>query len=194
MTTPQPNFDPGPENADLRVGDQERSHVLELLSAHFADGYIDVHEFEERTGHAAIARTRGDLDALLKDLASGNSLAPAPNLNPDTQDQPKAAQSAVEKSSEGELEDLLERGKRVQRADSIVWAVGMTLFFVSMFLLNWSYFWLFPIAAVGGSAVVRWVYRLDDDEEEIFNEIHEKEQTERTKRLRKAAERRRELE
>ena len=194
MTTPQPNFDPGPENADLRVGDQERSHVLELLSAHFADGYIDVHEFEERTGHAAIARTRGDLDALLKDLPSGNSLAPAPNLNPDTQEQPKAAKSAVEKSSEGELEDLLERGKRVQRADSIVWAVGMALFFVSMFLLNWSYFWLFPIAAVGGSAVVRWVYRLDDDEEEIFNEIHEKEQTERTKRLRKAAERRRELE
>ena len=194
MTTPQPNFDPGPENADLRVGDQERSHVLELLSAHFADGYIDVHEFEGRTGHAAIARTRGDLDALLKDLPSGNSLAPAPNLNPDTQEQPKAAKSAVEKSSEGELEDLLERGKRVQRADSIVWAVGMTLFFVSMFLLNWSYFWLFPIAAVGGSAVVRWVYRLDDDEEEIFNEIHEKEQSERTKRLRKAAERRRELE
>lgn len=194
MTTPQPNFDPGPENADLRVGDQERSHVLELLSAHFADGYIDVHEFEERTGHAAIARTRGDLDALLKDLPSGNSLAPAPNLNPDTQEQPKATQSAVEKSSEGELEDLLERGKRVQRADSIVWAVGMALFFVSMFLLNWSYFWLFPIAAVGGPAVVRWVYRLDDDEEEIFNEIHEKVQSERTKRLRKAAERRRELE
>src|SRR5690625_3886337 len=87
MTTPQPNSKPRPEHADVRVGDKERTHVLELLSAHFADGYIDVNEFEERTGHAATARTRGDLDSLLKDLPSGNSLAAVPSLNPEVQEQ-----------------------------------------------------------------------------------------------------------
>ena len=54
MSTPQPDSNPYSEHADVRVGDKERGHVLELLSAHFADGYIDVHEFDERTGHAAV--------------------------------------------------------------------------------------------------------------------------------------------
>lgn len=194
MTTPQPYPDPSPDNSHLRVGDKERNHVLELLSAHFADGYIDVNEFDERTGNAAVAQTRGDLDALLKDLPSGNSLAPAPNLDPSYQERESSPHAAVEKSSDRELEELVQRGKKVQRIDSVMWTVAIGLFFIFMFLTEWSYFWMFPVAAVGGSIILRAVYKLDDDEEEIFNEITEKEQSERSKRLRKAAERRRELE
>lgn len=194
MTTPQPYSDPSPDNAHFRVGDKERNHVLDLLSAHFADGYIDVHEFEERTGHAAIARTRGDLDTLLKDLPSGNSSAPAPNLDPELQERQSSPHKAVAKNSDRELEELINRGKKVQRLDSTIWTVAMILFFVFMFLTDWSYFWLFPVGAVGGSIAIRAFYKLDDDDEEIFNEINEKEQNERSKRLRKAAERRRELE
>ena len=41
---------------------------------------------------------------------------------------------------------------------------------------------------------MRAIYKLDDDEEEIYKEIADKEQSERAQRLRKAAERRRELE
>lgn len=194
MTTPQPNSEPRPEHADVRVGDKERTHVLELLSAHFADGYIDVNEFEERTGHAATARTRGDLDSLLKDLPSGNSLAAVPSLNPEVQEQQKSPHAVAPKSSDRELDELIQRGKTVQRLDSIIWTVAMVLFFVFMFLTEWSYFWLFPVAAVGGSIAVRAIYKLDDDEEEIYKEIADKEQSERAQRLRKAAERRRELE
>src|SRR5699024_4733932 len=194
MTTPQPNSEPRPEHADVRVGDKERTHVLELLSAHFADGYIDVHEFEERTGHAATARTRGDLDSLLKDLPSGNSLAAVLSLNPEVQEQQKSPHAVAPKSSDRELDELIQRGKTVQRLDSTIWTVAMVLFFVFMFLTEWSYFWLFPVAPVCVSIAVLAIYKLDDDEEEIYKEIADKEQSERAQRLRKAAERRRELE
>lgn len=193
MSTPQPDSNPYSEHADVRVGDKERGHVLELLSAHFADGYIDVHEFDERTGHAAIAQTRGELDALLKDLPSSNSSAPSPNLDPHAQAQPSPHTPAAQ-SSDRELEELLSRGKKVQRLDTVIWTVAMVLFFVFMFAVNWSFFWIFPPIAVVGSIAVRSLYKLDDDEEEIFNEITEKEQSDRAKRLRQAADRRRELE
>lgn len=194
MTTPQqPSPEPSPDSAHIRVGDRERSHVLELLSAHFADGYIDINEFEERTGQAAVARTRGDLDVLLKDLPSGNSLAPIPNLAPDAQ-QRETAQPPVKRDADRELESLVKRGKRVEQFDSAIWSVAMILFFVFMIFTSWSYFWVFPIVAVGGSIAIRSFYQLDDEEEEIFQEINEKETSERNERLRQAAKRRRELE
>lgn len=48
-------------NKDIRVGDAERHNALCLLSTHFANGLIDINEFEDRTGKAAVARTRGGL-------------------------------------------------------------------------------------------------------------------------------------
>ena len=44
---------------EIRVGDAERSDALDRLGTLFADGYLDVGEFEERTVQAAVARTRG---------------------------------------------------------------------------------------------------------------------------------------
>ena len=110
------------------------------------------------------------------------------------QEQQKSPHAVAPKSSDRELDELIQRGKTVQRLDSAIWTVAMVLFFVFMFLTEWSYFWLFPVAAVGGSIAVRAIYKLDDDEEEIYKEIADKEQSERAQRLRKAAERRRELE
>lgn len=48
-------------NKDIRVGDAERHNALDLLSTHFANGLIDINEFEDRTEKAAVARTRGGL-------------------------------------------------------------------------------------------------------------------------------------
>ena len=59
---------------EVRVGDAERSEALDRLGTLFADGYLDVGEFEERTGQAAVARTRGELSMLFDDLPA----APAP--------------------------------------------------------------------------------------------------------------------
>jgi hypothetical protein len=52
----------------LRVSDAERQSVVDALSRHTGDGRLGMDEFEERSGRALAARTRGDLRGLLADL------------------------------------------------------------------------------------------------------------------------------
>jgi hypothetical protein len=58
----------GGAQSDLRIGDAERSEMIETLSKHFADGRLDENEMRERVEAATAARTRGDLSGLLNDL------------------------------------------------------------------------------------------------------------------------------
>ena len=53
---------------DLRVSDDERSHVLALLEKATGRGLIDLGEYTERSGLVIAARTRRDLNAVLLDL------------------------------------------------------------------------------------------------------------------------------
>ena len=54
---------------DLRVSDDERSHVLALLEKATGRGLIDLGEYTERSAQGrSRARTRGDLNAVLLDL------------------------------------------------------------------------------------------------------------------------------
>ena len=53
---------------EIRVGDAERSKALDQLGTLFADGHLDVGEFEERTDQAVVARTRGELSMLFDAL------------------------------------------------------------------------------------------------------------------------------
>jgi hypothetical protein len=53
---------------DLRIGDAERSEMIDTLSKHFAEGRLDEHEMRERVEQATAAKTRGDLSGLLYDL------------------------------------------------------------------------------------------------------------------------------
>ena len=53
---------------DLRVSDDERSHVLSLLEKATGRGLIDIGEYTERSGRVITARTRRDLNAVLLDL------------------------------------------------------------------------------------------------------------------------------
>ncbi len=53
---------------DLRVSDDERSHVLALLEKATGRGLIDIEEYTERSGRVIAARTRRDLNAVLIDL------------------------------------------------------------------------------------------------------------------------------
>jgi Domain of unknown function (DUF1707) len=55
-------------NPDLRVSDTERDAVVTELGQHFQDGRLDQGEFDQRVGSALLAKTRGDLDALVTDL------------------------------------------------------------------------------------------------------------------------------
>jgi hypothetical protein len=53
---------------DLRVSDDERSHVLALLEKATGRGLIDINEYAERSEKVIAARTRRDLNAVLVDL------------------------------------------------------------------------------------------------------------------------------
>jgi Domain of unknown function (DUF1707) len=76
-----PRFRYGYSDQHLRVSDAERQEVADRLAAHYADGRLDQAEFEDRSGLAMNAKTRGDLAGLFDDLpepgAAGASRAPA---------------------------------------------------------------------------------------------------------------------
>jgi hypothetical protein len=52
----------------IRASDAERDAVIEMLRRHTADGRLTMAEFEERVAEALAARTRGDLDPVLREL------------------------------------------------------------------------------------------------------------------------------
>jgi hypothetical protein len=63
---------------DLRVSDDERSHIVDILQKATGRGMIDVDEFSDRTDRAMRARTRGELNAVVIDLPGlVNAAAPA---------------------------------------------------------------------------------------------------------------------
>jgi hypothetical protein len=68
-------LDEGRSQPALRVSDAERHRVVTLLQDHCAQGRLTVDEFSERTGEALAARTRDDLDHVLRELPD---LSPSP--------------------------------------------------------------------------------------------------------------------
>jgi hypothetical protein len=56
------------QHPDLRVSDAERDAIVTELGQHFQDGRLDQGEFDQRVGAALVARTRGDLNAVVTDL------------------------------------------------------------------------------------------------------------------------------
>jgi hypothetical protein len=58
-----------------RASDRERDAVVQRVQQAFAEGRLDDAEFDERMRAALVARTHGDLDALLADLPAA---APGP--------------------------------------------------------------------------------------------------------------------
>lgn len=165
---------------NLRAGDPERNLALDRLGAYFAEGYLDVTEFDERTRKAVTAETRGELAALFGDLPESPAAGEESELV-----------AAVD--AQGELDEVVERNRQVQRINSVLWTVTMILFFLGIFVVSFSYSWVvFPIAGVA-SWGVRAYYRLDPEDEKVAKELAEKEKEERAERLRHAAAKRREL-
>lgn len=76
---------------DVRVGHPERERAIGLINDAFSQGYLDITEFEERSGTIYGARTRGDLRGVVADLPNASLLFPdAPDVVG-----PTAAGSAV---------------------------------------------------------------------------------------------------
>ena len=161
---------------EIRVGDAERSDALDRLGTLFADGYLDVGEFEERTGQAAVARTRGELSVLFDDL-------PAEPVALDTRE-----------PSQVELEEKLTAKRKLDTAIYTTFIGGLAVFFVLQIGLDLDYAWV--VWPVVGILAVAWyaVFDISDEEDEVLEELLEKERTDRAERLKLAVERRRELE
>ena len=57
---------------NLRVGDAERESIADELREHYAQGRLTLEDFERRFDAAMAAKTRGDLDELVRDLPHTN--------------------------------------------------------------------------------------------------------------------------
>ena len=160
---------------EIRVGDAERSDALDRLGTLFADGYLDVGEFEERTGQAAIARTRGELSMLFDDLPA------------------EPATLEKHEPSQVELEEKLAAKRKLDTAIYTTLIGGLAVFFVLQIGLDLDYAWV--VWPVVGILAVAWyaVFDISDEEDEILEELLEKERTDRAERLKLAAKRRQEL-
>ena len=160
---------------EIRVGDAERSDALDRLGTLFADGYLDVGEFEERTGQAAVARTRGELSVLFDDLPA------------------EPARLEKRTPSEVELDEKLAAKRRLDAAIYSTFLVGMAVFFVLQLGFDLDYaVAVFPVIGVIVVALYI-VFDISDEEDEVLEELLEKERTDRAERLKLAAERRKEL-
>lgn len=81
--------DPGPatDPADtLRIGTAERERAVAVLNDAVGAGYLELHEFEERSARVFAARTRGELRPVLADLPTAEGLFPStvPSATPPT--------------------------------------------------------------------------------------------------------------
>jgi hypothetical protein len=57
----------------IRASDAEREHAVERLRAHAVDGRLTLEEFAQRIDSAYVARTRDELDELMRDLPETTS-------------------------------------------------------------------------------------------------------------------------
>lgn len=60
----------------IRVGNPERERAISLLNDAFSDGYLEIAEFEERSEAVYVAKTRGDLRAVVEHLPVAGHLFP----------------------------------------------------------------------------------------------------------------------
>jgi hypothetical protein len=104
---------------DIRVSDDERSHVLKLLERATGRGLIDLGEYTERSARVISARTRGDLNAVLLDLPgleiAGRSIDAAQrDIRPVNQPSPGFSGAVPQPSGDSVLE-LMGWGSRTFR-------------------------------------------------------------------------------
>ena len=80
-----------PTDANLRASDREREAIAAQLGDHLAAGRLDFAEFNQRLDAAFAATTRGQLDAVLRDLPQPHT---APLPAPRAAGAPASARSA----------------------------------------------------------------------------------------------------
>ncbi|WP_186763423.1 DUF1707 SHOCT-like domain-containing protein [Lentzea tibetensis] len=96
----------GADYTQIRISDTERDEAVSTLAVHMSTGRLELADFEERSGRAAAARTRGELEALFSDLP-----APHPDLSsatPPGRSSATAPGRSVVKAEDGPESELVE--------------------------------------------------------------------------------------
>jgi hypothetical protein len=77
-------YDPrgGPRDRSLRVGDNERDAVAEILRQRHVEGRLDADEFQERLERSMRAKTYAELDALVADFPRDEARRRTPRRRP----------------------------------------------------------------------------------------------------------------
>lgn len=164
---------------DKRVGTADRSHALDVLSNAFADGYLTLQEFDERSGRVVEATYREDIEHLLADLPQDPT--------------EMAIRGLPHHRAEAELAQLRHKGKILKITDSVTIAF-MAFCFVVAILTGQN--WLIVLGIFGAGAGLigsRVILGLSDAEEDFLEEIEAEELNNREERLRIALKRRKEL-
>jgi hypothetical protein len=139
--------------ADMRVSNQEREETVSALGEHLSTGRLDLSEYEERCGQAAVARTRGELEALFTDL-------PAPHPDLSSAAPPQLIQKAgqlVSPPTRSRKNEMVETptSKSLETVAGVAFGIGIPASILLTVFLGW--WWLFiPVGIVlfvaGGTA------------------------------------------
>lgn len=158
---------------DIRLSDAERMDALQALGTHYAEGRLDLTEFNERTAKVAEARTHGELRPLFDDLPGG-----IPSHSP---------QSPAVITQSDELTSLKRKGQIVRTSEMVFSAVGMAVFFIGL-MLNWNYSWLGFLFAGLAVLVARTALGFSDSDEKALKKLQAREDKRREQRLLEASE------
>jgi hypothetical protein len=124
----------------IRASDAERDAVIEMLRRHTADGRLTMAEFEERVAEAFAARTRGDLDPVLRELPP----LPAPSA-PDESGRQRAG-------ARGSAWSARRRGRSVAALLPRVALIAAVIAFGTLMVTQGAWWIVFPLIWIVGGA------------------------------------------
>ncbi len=183
----------------LRLSDADRIHALQSLSTHYADGRLDNVEFDERTRTVTTARTVGDLRPLFTDLPGGLPFQDDPtgslSLVPIPLDQQNPSRAlAVQAAELREMEQIKNRGKKVEAMDGAIFGITLLAFLLLQFVVGVGWAWMVWPSLFVTMSLPRLIYRFSDSDQKTYDKLKEVEEKNRQTRVEHAAKRMRELE
>lgn len=188
-----------PDPDDLLLSDDERTHALDALGKHYADGRLDTAEFYERSGAAATARTISAMTGVFAGLPNG---VPLKSIDgqvvkvPSPDDHPVAARGGMDAGSTAaaELSALRARGNTIESLDWIIVGITLVGFLVLQVIVGWDYAWIVWPSLIVTLSIPRMILRFSDTDEEVYEDLKKSDAEARKQRLAEAAKRIRQLE
>lgn len=182
---------------NFRLGDNDRLHALKVLGTHFADGRLDSTEFDERTRAVAEAKIVADITPAFADLPGGLPFESggAGQLVPVAEETLSGTgQSLTERDELAELQEIKQRGKKIENLNGVIVGVTLVAFLILQFVIGVAWAWVVWPSLALTLAIPRLYYRYGDEDEETYEELKVAENENRKARIRRATERMRELE